>query len=295
MVRHNHRPRRRRWDGRSYKARDTRLDRIVAIKVLSGLLSGAPELQQRFEREARTISQLNHPNICMLHDVGHHDGMPYIVLEYLDGDTLAHQLEKGALPVDDALAIAIGICEALDRAHRLGVIHRDLKPANVMLTKGSGTSTHPKLLDFGLAKLAAPAGLSPSAIDLTAPATVTTPLTTRGTIMGTFQYMAPEQLEGAEADVRTDVWGFTRVDRYSRHAATALAHRFRSGIARANTTFSAASSPARARARSSTGTLRHPRRFVAQLGNSRIDTPPGLALFGHVAILFRSAGRNAPS
>ena len=194
--------------GEVYKARDTRLDRVVAVKVISGLLAGAPELQERFDREARAISQLNHPNICTLYDVGHQEGLSYLVLEYLDGETLAHRLKNGALPVEQAVALAIEICDALDKAHRQGIVHRDLKPANVMLTKGTAGS-HAKLLDFGLAKLAAPggsAGLRPTSV--TAPVTATTPLTTRGAIMGTFQYMAPEQLEGAEADARTDLWAF---------------------------------------------------------------------------------------
>ena len=196
--------------GEVYKARDTRLDRVVAVKVMSDLLADAPELQERFDREARAISQLNHPNICTLYDVGHHDGLSYLVLEYLDGDTLAHRLEKGAMPVEQAVAIAIEICDALDKAHRQGIIHRDLKPANVMLTRGSAVGSHAKLLDFGLAKLASPAGtagVNPT-ISVTAPLTATTPLTTRGAIMGTFQYMAPEQLDGAEADARSDLWAF---------------------------------------------------------------------------------------
>jgi serine/threonine-protein kinase len=196
--------------GEVYKARDTRLDRVVAVKVISDRLAGAPELQERFDREARAISQLNHPNICTLYDVGHHEGLSYLVLEYLDGETLAHRLEKGALPVEQSVAIAIEICDALDKAHRQGIVHRDLKPANVMLTRGSAAGSHAKLLDFGLAKLAAPggtAGVNPM-ISVTAPVTATTPLTTRGAIMGTFQYMAPEQLEGAEADARTDLWAF---------------------------------------------------------------------------------------
>jgi serine/threonine-protein kinase len=195
--------------GEVYKARDTRLERVVAVKVMSDLLAGGPELQERFDREARAISQLNHPNICTLYDVGHHEGLSYLVLEYLDGETLAHRLEKGALPAEQAVAIAIEICDALDKAHRQGIVHRDLKPANVMLTRGTAGGSHAKLLDFGLAKLAAPggsAGLNPTSV--TAPVTATTPLTTRGAIMGTFQYMAPEQLEGAEADARTDIWAF---------------------------------------------------------------------------------------
>ena len=134
--------------GEVYKARDTRLDRTVAIKVLPEHVAADPDLKQRFEREAKTISSLNHPHICTLHDIGSQDGVDFLVMEYLEGDTLAQRLEKGALPLDQALKIAIEIADALDKAHRQGITHRDLKPANIMLTKAGA-----KLLDFGLAKL----------------------------------------------------------------------------------------------------------------------------------------------
>jgi len=197
--------------GEVYKARDTRLDRTVAIKVISPLVAGSPELRDRFEREARTVSQLNHPNICTLHDVGHDSATDYLVLEYLDGESLADRLSKGPLAFDQALAIAMQICDALDKAHRAGIVHRDLKPGNVFLVRGATASAPPvaKLLDFGLAKMSTAVGPGGSGtINLTSPPTVTTPLTTQGTILGTFQYMAPEQLEGDEADARTDIWAF---------------------------------------------------------------------------------------
>ncbi|HKF44320.1 MAG TPA: protein kinase [Thermoanaerobaculia bacterium] len=188
--------------GEVYKARDTRLDRSVAIKVLSQHLSVSPELRQRFEREARTISQLSHPHICALYDVGNQDGVEYLVMEYLEGETLAERLVKGALPLDQALRFAIEIADALDMAHRRGIVHRDLKPANVMLTRSSV-----KLLDFGLAKVIAPDPGPP----LTSLPTQASPVTHAGTILGTFQYMAPEQLEGCEADARTDIFAFGAV------------------------------------------------------------------------------------
>src|SRR5881397_3045003 len=137
--------------GEVYRAKDTRLDRTVAIKILPKHLSSSPQVRERFEREARAISSLNHPHICTLHDVGHQDGIDYLVMEYLEGETLTHRLKKGALPLDEALKAAVEVADALDKAHRQGVVHRDLKPSNVMLTK-SGT----KLLDFGLAKLKEP-------------------------------------------------------------------------------------------------------------------------------------------
>ena len=135
--------------GEVYRARDTRLERIVAIKVLPAHVASDPDLRQRFEREARAIAALNHPHICTLNDIGQQDGVDFLVMEYLDGETLARHLEKGPLPIDRALQYAMQIADALDKAHCLGITHRDLKPANVMLTK-AGT----KLLDFGLAKLA---------------------------------------------------------------------------------------------------------------------------------------------
>src|SRR5271169_7077089 len=133
--------------GEVYRARDTRLDRTVAIKILPGHLSSNPEAKQRFEREARTISSLNHPNICVLHDVGSQDGTSYLVMEYVDGETLDSRLQKGPLPLKQALECGVQICDALEKAHRAGIVHRDLKPGNIMLT-ASGA----KLLDFGLAK-----------------------------------------------------------------------------------------------------------------------------------------------
>jgi Tol biopolymer transport system component len=184
--------------GEVYRARDTRLGRDVAIKVLSAHLSANPELRTRFEREARAISQLNHPHICTLYDIGHHEGIDYLVMECLEGETLAARLGKGPLPPAEVLRYGIEIANALDCAHRGGIVHRDLKPGNVMLTKG-GT----KLMDFGLARAT---GLAPAAGALTESRTASHPLTAEGTIVGTFQYMAPEQLEGKEADARTDLW-----------------------------------------------------------------------------------------
>jgi Tol biopolymer transport system component len=188
--------------GEVYRARDTRLERIVAIKVLPEHLSSNPQLRERFEREAKAISSLNHPHICALFDVGRQHGVDYLVMEYLEGETLAHRLRKGPLAPEQVLQYAIQIADALDTAHRHGVIHRDLKPGNIMLTK-AGT----KLLDFGLAKMQ-PAG---AAAGMTALPTQTTPLTGEGTILGTMQYMAPEQLEGAEADARTDIFALGAV------------------------------------------------------------------------------------
>ena len=191
--------------GEVYKARDTRLDRMVAIKVLTEHLSTDPDLRARFEREARAVSSLNHPNICTLFDVGHQEGIDYLVMEYLEGETLAQRLERGPLPVPELLRFAGEIADALDKAHRQGMIHRDLKPGNVMLTKAGA-----KLLDFGLARAAAPSqggsGIAGAALSRTP--TMSTPLTAAGMIVGTFQYMAPEQLEGGEADARSDIWAF---------------------------------------------------------------------------------------
>ncbi len=183
--------------GEVYRARDTRLERTVAIKVLPQHLSADPALRQRFEREARAASKLNHPHICTVHDVGSHAGVDYLVLEHLEGDTLSARLGRGALPLDDALRFAIQIADALDRAHRQGLIHRDIKPGNVMLTP-----TGAKLLDFGLAKSTG-ADAGPSTHLATA-----TSLTAAGSIIGTFHYMAPEQIEGQEADARSDIFAF---------------------------------------------------------------------------------------
>jgi eukaryotic-like serine/threonine-protein kinase len=189
--------------GEVYRARDTRLDRTVAIKVLPQHLADTPEARQRFEREARAVSALNHPHICTLHDVGSQDGTEFLVMEYLEGETLAARLEKGPLPVEQVLRISMEVADALDKAHRQGIIHRDLKPGNIMLTKSGA-----KLLDFGLAKAAVP----PSAgVTLTAAATRTTPVTQQGMIVGTFQYMSPEQVEGKEVDARSDIFSFGAV------------------------------------------------------------------------------------
>ena len=190
--------------GEVYKARDTRLDRTVAIKVLPSHLSQNPEGRQRFEREAKTISQLSHPHICALHDVGHQDGLEYLVMEFLEGETLTSRLARGPLPLEPALRYGIEIADALDKAHRQGVIHRDLKPGNVMLTK-SGV----KLVDFGLAKFSP--GSAPGFSGVTSFPTQGPDLTAEGTILGTFQYMAPEQLEGREADARTDIFALGAV------------------------------------------------------------------------------------
>ena len=190
--------------GEVYRAKDTRLDRIVAIKVLPTHLADSPELRERFEREARTIASLNHPHICTLHDIGHQDGTDFLVMEYLEGETLAQRLVKGWLPLDQVLQYAIEIADALDKAHRKGITHRDLKPGNIMLTK-SGT----KLLDFGLAKLKQE--VVPANVQLSQLPTANEPLTAQGTIVGTLQYMAPEQLEGKEVDARTDIFAFGAV------------------------------------------------------------------------------------
>ena len=197
--------------GEVYRARDTRLDRTVAIKILPAHLSSNPEAKQRFEREARAISSLNHPNICTLYDVGHQDGTDFLVMEFLEGETLASRLAKGPLPPDQVLKYGIETCEGLEKAHKTGVIHRDLKPGNIMLTKNGA-----KLMDFGLAK--AVTGPPPSS-GLTATLgrnwaggagegarASQDPLTARGMIVGTFQYMSPEQVEGKEADARSDIF-----------------------------------------------------------------------------------------
>jgi eukaryotic-like serine/threonine-protein kinase len=208
--------------GEVYKGRDTRLDRAVAIKILPAALAADAQFRERFEREARAISQLTHPNICTLYDVGEqtpspqpsgtgHDSVRFLVMELLDGETLESRLARGgperaALQVNDALAIAIQIADALAVAHRAGIVHRDLKPGNIFLVRSGGASTPPiaKLLDFGLAKTSAPAVSGSATMAPTTPASVTA----QGTILGTFQYMAPEQIEGMEADARTDLFAF---------------------------------------------------------------------------------------
>lgn len=185
--------------GEVYRARDTRLDRTVAIKVLPTGSSGNADLRQRFEREAKAVSSLNHPNICVLYDVGHEDGTDYLVMEYLEGESLAARLEKGPLPAAEFFRIAVQIADALDRAHRQGLVHRDLKPGNIMLTKSGA-----KLLDFGLARFTS----SGDVVQGVTGVTRTTPLTGEGTILGTLHYMPPEQLEGKEADSRSDIFAF---------------------------------------------------------------------------------------
>ena len=191
--------------GEVYRARDSRLGRDVAIKVLPQHLNENPEVHARFEREARTISSLNHPHICTLHDVGREGETDFLVMELIEGETLADRLERGPLPLAEALRLGIQIADALDRAHRAGIIHRDFKPGNVMLTRSGA-----KLMDFGLAR---PTGMSGtgggsgvSIAGLTQSPTRAAPLTAEGTIVGTFLYMAPEQLEGRETDVRSDLW-----------------------------------------------------------------------------------------
>jgi serine/threonine protein kinase len=188
--------------GEVYRAKDSRLEREVAIKVLPEHLSGSPELRQRLEREAKSISSLQHPNICTLHDIGSENGIDFLVMEYLDGETLDERLAQGPLPINEVLSVAISLADALDKAHRQGLAHRDLKPGNIMLTRGGA-----KLLDFGLAKgvlgMVDPAALTQSP--------TMSPLTEEGTLVGTFQYMAPEQLEGEEADARSDLFAFGSV------------------------------------------------------------------------------------
>ena len=187
--------------GEVYRARDTRLGREVAVKVLPQHLSSNAEVRTRFEREAKTVSSLNHPHICTLFDVGREGDTDYLVMELIEGETLASRLLKGALPTPDTLRIGSEIADALDRAHRAGVVHRDLKPGNVMLTKSGA-----KLMDFGLARASGLANSSSSIGGLTQSPTVAHPLTAEGTLVGTFQYMSPEQLEGKEADARSDLW-----------------------------------------------------------------------------------------
>ena len=198
-----------------YRARDTRLDRTVAIKVLPAEVASTRELRERFEREARTVAALNHPHICTLHDVGRHEDVEFLVMEYLEGETLQQRLDRGAVPLDDALRIAMQVADGLSAAHRAGVVHRDLKPGNIMLLgrPGDGRRGAPsggpmaKLLDFGLAKPAGPVTTGPASMLPTTPRG----LTVQGTILGTFQYMAPEQLEGLDADARTDIFAFGAV------------------------------------------------------------------------------------
>ncbi len=194
--------------GEVYRAHDTRLDRTVAIKVLPEHLSSSPEIKQRFEREAKMVSSLSHPHICTLHDVGHHEGVDFLVMELIDGETLAQRLKQGPLPMEKVLELGMQIADALEEAHKSGVIHRDLKPGNIMLTAGGV-----KLLDFGLAKSQLPESqvrtdsFSRALTDTPSSA----PLTVEGTILGTFQYMPPEQIEGQEADARSDIFALGAV------------------------------------------------------------------------------------
>src|SRR6202162_3455956 len=178
--------------GEVYSAKDTRLERTVALKILPQHLADAPEVRQRFEREARAVSSLNHPNICALYDIGRQDGTDYLVMEYIEGETLSKRLERGPLAPAELSRIAIQICEALEKAHRQGIIHRDLKPANVMLTK-SGV----KVLDFGLAK---------QHMESTPGESTLQRVSEEGKFVGTIQYMAPEVLQGIEADARSDIF-----------------------------------------------------------------------------------------
>ena len=188
--------------GEVYRARDTRLERLVAVKILPPHLSSDPVRKQRFEREAKTISSLNHPHICTLYDVGQQDGVDFIVMECVEGETLSKRLEKGALPLEQILKFGAQIADALDKAHRAGIAHRDLKPGNIMITPSGA-----KLLDFGLAKPTEPA----TGMTLTAAATHTTPVTQEGMVVGTFQYMSPEQIEGKELDGRSDIFSLGAV------------------------------------------------------------------------------------
>ena len=187
--------------GQVWQATDTQLNRQVALKILPDAFADDPGRLARFTREAQILASLNHPHICTLFDVGEHEGTNFLVMEFLEGETLAQRLKKGALPLDQALKVAVEIADALDKAHRQGITHRDLKPGNIMLTKAGA-----KLLDFGLAKLRKPGTLGAEGVSTAT--TQSEPLTGEGAILGTLQYMAPEQLEGKEVDARTDIFAF---------------------------------------------------------------------------------------
>ena len=200
--------------GEVYRARDTRLERTVAIKVLPEAFASDPQFRERFDREARAISSLNHPHICTLYDVGREQDTDFLVMEYLEGETLAARLERDGLRPDEALQMAIQVADALAAAHRAGIVHRDLKPGNIFLVGKRGSSTGvstAKLLDFGLAKTATPAVAGADLSRLPTTPAGKAGLTQQGTILGTFQYMAPEQLEGRDADARTDIFAFGAV------------------------------------------------------------------------------------
>jgi len=190
--------------GEVYRARDTRLERTVAIKVLPADLSSDPDRRERFDREARAISSLNHPHICILDDIGNQDGTSYLVMEYLEGETLASRLSKGPLPIDQVLRYGIEIADALDAAHAAGIVHRDLKPANIFVTKRGQT----KVLDFGLAKLAADNRAAALTLDENGPTLNEAHLTSPGTAIGTVAYMSPEQARGENLDAQSDIFSF---------------------------------------------------------------------------------------
>jgi len=189
--------------GEVYRAHDPRLDREVAVKVLSADLASDASLKQRLEREAKAVSKLSHPHICTLHDIGCQDGVDFLVMEYLEGETLEQRLVRGPIPLQQSLLYATQVADALAKAHKVGITHRDLKPANIMLTKAGA-----KLMDFGLAKHSGPAPLATALTEMTIEQSK---LTGQGTLVGTFQYMAPEQLEGKDADARTDIFAFGEV------------------------------------------------------------------------------------
>jgi eukaryotic-like serine/threonine-protein kinase len=210
-----------------YRARDTRLDRTVALKILAGTISTIDD-RITLEREGRAVAALNHPHICALHDISRERETPFLVMEYVQGETLAARVARGPLPPRDTIRYAIQIGEALDHAHRQGIVHRDLKPANIMLTRTGAarqSSPHAKLLDVGLAKLRPAAAISMSGATRLATAT---PNTSQGTILGTVQYMSPEQLEGREADARSGIWRSVRCStRWPQEAARSRATRRR--------------------------------------------------------------------
>src|SRR5262245_41288901 len=184
--------------GEVYRGRDTRLGRDVAIKILPPDFQNDLQRQQRFEREARAVAALDHPNICPLYDVGKDGGVSYLVMQYLQGESLAQVIARGAIPLDRAVVYAMDIATALDAAHRAGVVHRDLKPANILVTKAGV-----KIVDFGLARLS-PSHEAQVESSMAEPSTLS--LTAPGTMLGTLSYMSPEQVEGRPSDGRTDIF-----------------------------------------------------------------------------------------